>query len=273
MKEFSETTIPGMYYLKDKVVIITGGSAGLGYDMACTLAEAGCHIIITSRAAGKSDEAIKKISSDYGIDALALTMDQCQHGQVKEMVHQALEWKGHIDILINNAGGGSGASEGNFFKRSPEDIVNLITTNLIGALYCCQEVGRIMADQGYGKIINIGSIAGLVGRDRSMYRRNSKMEQPIDYAAAKAGVIGMTRDLASFMAPYGVCVNCISPGGFKSGNLPEGFVKSYCDATALGRMGRMGHDIKGAALFLASPASDYVTGHNLVVDGGFSIWK
>ena len=99
------------------------------------------------------------------------------------------------------------------------------------------------------------------------------MEQPIDYAAAKAGVIGMTRDLAAFMAPYGVCVNCISPGGFKSGNLPEEFVKSYSDATALGRMGRMGHDIKGAALFLASPASDYITGHNLIVDGGFSIWK
>jgi NAD(P)-dependent dehydrogenase (short-subunit alcohol dehydrogenase family) len=192
---------------------------------------------------------------------------------VKDMAVQAKDWKGHIDILINNAGGGSGASEGNLFNRAPEDIVNLITVNLTGALFCCQEVGRVMADQGYGKIINLGSIAGFVGRDRRMYRQNDKMEQPVDYAAAKAGVIGMTKDLAAFMAPYGVYVNCISPGGFDSGELPEGFVKAYSEATALGRMGRMGTDIKGAALFLASAASDYVTGHNLVLDGGFSLWK
>ena len=268
-----KTSIRDLYNLKDKVALITGGSAGLGYDMACAFAAAGCHIIITSRTAGKPDETLRKISAEYGVDTLSLTMDQCYYEQVKEMVLQAHAWKGHIDILVNNSGGGSGASEGNFLKRAPEDIVNMITTNLTGALFCCREVGRIMADQGSGKIINIGSIAGLVGRDRTMYRKNNKMEQPVDYAAAKAGVIGMTRDLAAFMAPYGVCVNSISPGGFKSGNLPEGFVQSYSNATALGRMGQMGQDIKGAALFLASPASDYVTGHNLVVDGGFSIWK
>lgn len=265
--------VPGLYDLKDKVAIITGGNAGLGYDMACALAEAGCNIIITSRTTGKLNETIRKISSEYGVDTLDIKMNQSLISEVKEMAHQAHEWKGHIDILINNAGGGSGASEGNFFKRSPEDVVNLITVNLIGSLFCCQEVGRIMADQGYGKIINIASVAGVVGRDRSMYRKNNKMEQPIDYAASKAGVIGMTTDLAAFMAPYGVCVNCISPGGFDKGDLPEGFVKSYSNATALGRMGRMGMDIKGAALFLSSQASDYVTGHNLIVDGGFSIWK
>lgn len=99
------------------------------------------------------------------------------------------------------------------------------------------------------------------------------MEQPVDYAAAKGGVISMTKDLAAFMAPYGVYVNCISPGGFDKGDLPEEFVKSYSNATAIGRMGKMGVDIKGAALYLASSASDYVTGHNLLVDGGFSIWK
>jgi NAD(P)-dependent dehydrogenase (short-subunit alcohol dehydrogenase family) len=226
MKGLTETKIPGLLDLKDKVAIITGGYAWLGYDMACALAEAGCHIIITSRTPGKLNETIRKISSLYGVDTLALTMDQCRFSEVKEMALNALEWKGHI-----------------------------------------------MADQGYGKIINIGSVAGLVGRDRSMYRKNNKMEQPIDYAASKAGVIGMTTDLAAFMAPYGVYVNCISPGGFDKGDLPEGFVKSYSNATALGRMGRMGLDIKGAALFLASQASDYVTGHNLIVDGGFSIWK
>ena len=95
--------------------------------------------------------------------------------------------------------------------------------------------------------------------------------QPIDYAAAKAGIIGMTKDLAGLLSPMGICVNAISPGGFERGQ-PAGFIRDYSDRTPLGRMGRDGLDLKGAAVFLASAASDYVTGHNLVVDGGFSIW-
>ncbi len=130
-----------------------------------------------------------------------------------------------------------------------------------------------MIEQGSGKIVNIASIAGLVGRDRKMYSRNNKSEQPIDYAASKAGVIGMTRDLAGLLSPHGIYVNAISPGGFDKGELPESFVRDYESETPLGRMGRLGEDLMGAILFLASPASNYVTGHNLVVDGGFSIWK
>ena len=95
--------------------------------------------------------------------------------------------------------------------------------------------------------------------------------QPVEYAAAKAGVIGLTRDLAGLLSPMGVHVNAISPGGFAR-KLPEGFVRDYSDRTPLGRMGRDGVDLKGAVLFLAASASDYVTGQNLVVDGGFSIW-
>ncbi|HUV08263.1 MAG TPA: SDR family oxidoreductase, partial [Spirochaetia bacterium] len=181
--------------------------------------------------------------------------------------------KGRIDVLVNNAGGGSGAGECNLLKRKPEDAAGLISTNLIGALFCCQEVSRFMIERGSGKIINIASVAGLVGRDRKMYQRNKKSEQPIDYAASKAGVIGMTRDLAGLLSPSGIYVNAISPGGFDKGELPEGFVRDYAAETPLGRMGKLEQDIKGAILFLASSASDYVTGHNLVVDGGFSIWK
>ena len=106
-----------------------------------------------------------------------------------------------------------------------------------------------------------------------MYAKNQMKGQPIDYAAAKAGVIGLTRDLAGLLSPHGVHVNAISPGGFARDTLPAGFIKDYSDRTPLGRMGRDGVDLKGAALFLASPASDYITGHNLVVDGGFSIWR
>jgi NAD(P)-dependent dehydrogenase (short-subunit alcohol dehydrogenase family) len=261
------------FRLDGKVAIVTGGSAWLGHDMACAFAEAGSDVIITSRTQSRAEEATEGIADAYDVDTLALEMDQQEHEQVKTMAEDARAWKGHVDILVNNAGGGSGASEGNLFERAPEDMVDLIATNLTGALFCCQEVGRFMVEQKHGKIINIASMAGMVGRDRRMYRRNEKEEQPIDYAASKAGVIGMTKDLAGLLSPQGVHVNAISPGGFDKGDLPDGFVEDYGDATMLGRMGRMGKDLKGAALFLASPASDYVTGHNLVVDGGFSVWK
>ena len=106
-----------------------------------------------------------------------------------------------------------------------------------------------------------------------MYRRNNMAGQPVDYAAAKAGVLGMTRDLAALLSPSGVYVNAIAPGGFGPRELSAGFVNDYSDRTPLGRMGRDGFDLKGATLFLASPASDYVTGQTLVVDGGFTIWQ
>ncbi len=262
-----------LFKLDGRVAIVTGGSKWLGFDIATALAEAGADIVITSRTLSRAQKATEKIQKSCNVDTLAVEMDQCEWNQVENMAKEVNSWKGHIDILVNNAGGGSGMGTCNLFKRPVEDIVNLIHSNLIGPLLCCKAVGKIMMEQGFGKIINIGSAAGLVGRDRRMYYRNNKEEQPVDYAASKAGVAGMTRDLAGLMSPQGVYVNTISPGGFDKGDLPEGFVKDYSAETFLGRMGRMGIDIKGAALFLASPASDYVTGIDLVVDGGFSIYK
>jgi NAD(P)-dependent dehydrogenase (short-subunit alcohol dehydrogenase family) len=261
------------FRLDGKVAIITGAHAWLGYDMACAMAEAGCNVIVTSRNLARSQETAEKISKAYNVQTLALTLDQRFYNQVTSMAENAYAWKGHIDILINNAGGGSGESEGHLLKRSSEDELQLIHTNLIGVLFCCKEVARFMIKQGYGKVINIASIAGMCGRDRRMYERSQMKGQPIDYAASKAGIIGMTKDLAGLLSPHGIYVNAISPGGFDKGALPEKFTKEFADKTMLGRWGRMGTDIKGPALFLASSASDYVTGHNLVVDGGFSIWK
>ena len=260
------------FRLDGKVALITGGARNLGYDMAQALAEAGSDLVVTSRELARAEAAAKGLSQAYGVEVLPLSLDVREYGQVAAVAASAQQWRGHVDILINNAGGGSEAGPCNLFDRLPEDMVNLIATNLIGSLFCCQAVGRIMAQQHSGKIINVASVAGLVGRDRRMYDRNGMNQQPVDYAAAKAGVIGMTRDLAAVLAPYGVCVNSISPGGFERGQ-PEGFVRDYADRTPLGRMGRDGIDIKAAALFLASSASDYITGHNLVVDGGFSTWQ
>ncbi len=262
-----------MFGLSGKVGLIVGGARNLGFDMACALAGAGCDMIVTSRESGRAEKSAGLLKEKYGVDALGLALDHTNAEQMKEVAGKAKEWKGQIDILINNAGGGSGKSGAQrLFKRSAEDASALIVNNLHGALYCCKEVGKIMAEQGSGKIINIASMAGLIGRDRRMYDRTIGEGQPIDYAAAKAGVIGMTRDLAAYLSPMGVYVNAISPGGFRR-DLPDDFVREYSDRTPLGRMGRDGIDIKGAALFLASAASDYVTGHNLVVDGGFSMWQ
>ncbi len=260
------------FRLDGKVAVVTGGARNLGYDMAEALAEAGAHLVITSRDISSAREAAGSLRKAHGAEVLPLALDVTKPRQVAIVAGKALAWKGHVDVLINNAGGGSGKSPAHLFERSTKDMDALLAANLNGALYCCQAFGRIMAKQGCGKIINIASIAALVGRDRRMYSRNGMLGQPIDYAAAKAGIVGMTQDLAGLLSPMGICVNAISPGGFARGQ-PKGFIKDYSHATPLGRMGRDGVDLKGAALFLASPASDYVTGHNLVVDGGFSMWK
>ena len=261
------------FRLDGKVGMITGGARNLGYDMAEALAEAGCHLAITSRNLDNAAQSGDILKKEYGIDVLPLALDVTDFTQVAAAVEKVRDWKGHIDVLINNAGGGGGGVNvpTDLFERPVEAIDSLIHTNLLGTLYCCKAAGKVMAERGSGKIINIASIAGLVGRDRKMYERTGLNAQPVDYAAAKAGIIGLTTDLAAYLAPRGVYVNAISPGGFERGQ-PKDFIDAYSERTAMGRMGRDGVDLKAAALFLASRASDYITGENLVVDGGFTIW-
>lgn len=267
------TSVFHLFRLDGKVAVVVGGAHHLGYDMAAALAEAGSDVIVTSRTLGSASAAARNLAKAYGVGVLPLKLDNRSPKTIASVIDAAVQWKGRIDVLINNAGGGSGKSPAHLFERAPADVEDLIAVNLTGGLHVCQAVGRIMAGQRAGKIINVASVAALVGRDRRIYERNGLRGQPIDYAAAKAGVLGMTRDLAGLLSPLGVCVNAISPGGFERADMPRGFVRDYSDRTPLGRMGRDGVDLKGAALFLASPASDYVTGQNLVVDGGFSIWR
>jgi NAD(P)-dependent dehydrogenase (short-subunit alcohol dehydrogenase family) len=269
----AQDNIKQLFDLTNKVAVITGGSGDLGFDIATAFAEAGADVIITSRTLKRSVEATDRLKSKFAIDSMGIQLDHCDWKQVQNAAEKATQWKGHVDILVNNAGGHSGKSAGNLFKRDVDDIVNLIHANLIGPIFCCKAFGPTMVDQGYGKIINIASIAALVARDRDIYDQNSKKQQPVDYAASKAGLLGLTRDLAGLLSPQGVLVNAISPGGFDKGDCSEDFIKDYSKITMLGHMGRMNQDLKGAALFLASAASDYVTGQNIIVDGGFSIWK
>ena len=262
-----------MLRLDGKVALITGARQGLGYDIACALAEAGATIVISSRNQESVKAVANEISETYGVKTYTVELDQKDYNSVQTAVDDILNTVGRIDILVNNAGGGSGASEGYIVDRDPLAIKNMIDVNLTGMLYCSKAVAKHMIDRGSGKIINLGSIAGVVGRDRAMYYKAKKMQQPIDYSAAKGGVISATRDLAGLLSPSGICVNSISPGGFDKGELSPEFVRLYSEETPLGRMGKIGEDIKGVALLLASDAGNYITGQNILVDGGFSIWK
>lgn len=262
-----------LFRLNGKTALVVGGARHLGYDMASALAEAGCAVALTSRTLASAESAAARLAQEHGVQTLGLALDHRDSAAVHDIVSRVIMWRGSIDILVNNAGGGSGAKPGPWLERSPADIQSLIESNLTGTMLCCQAVARTMVPRRSGKIINIASVSGLLGRDRRLYERNGMNGQPVDYAAAKAGVIGMTRDLAGLLSPSGICVNTLSPGGFERPQMPRGFVADYGDRTPLGRMGRDGVDLKGAVLFLASAASDYVTGHNLVVDGGFSLWR
>lgn len=267
--------IEELFSLKGKTALITGGASVLGSEAAGILAAAGCAVAITSRQLDKAQIAAAQIEKQYGVDVLALQMDHTEPAQVAECAEKIKQWRSKLDILVNNAGGGSGSSIAYLFQRDAKDIYNSVQTNLTGMIYCCKAFGKMMEEQQEGKIINIASVAGMIGRDRRMYEKAGMRGQPVDYAASKAGVIGLTRDLAGFLSPKGIYVNSISPGGFTGPlrNHDKVFVDAYSDRTPLGRMGRDGKDLKGVILFLASAASDYITGQNIVVDGGFSIWQ
>nr|WP_321462997.1 SDR family oxidoreductase [uncultured Cohaesibacter sp.] len=264
--------IEELFSLAGKSAIVTGGAANIGFAAADILAAAGASLAITSRSMAKAQEACDRLANQHGSPCLALELDHTRQSSIDAALEAFLDWRPACDILINNAGGGSGASVAKLFEREPDDIRAMIESNLVGPLLCCRSFGKSMADQGHGKIINFGSIAAIVGRDRRIYEPAGMLGQPIDYAAAKGGIVAMTRDLAGYLGPMGINVNAISPGGIERNHHPA-FVSGYSDLTPLGRMGHEPTDLEGAILFLASSASDYVHGHNLVVDGGFSVWK
>jgi NAD(P)-dependent dehydrogenase (short-subunit alcohol dehydrogenase family) len=267
-------TVAQLFDLTGRTFLVVGGARTLGYDMALALAEAGATGVITSRTAENAVSAAGKISQATGKDVTGIGVDANDEASVAAGVAQALAKLGRLDIVVNNVGGGGGGANAGSTKLEERLLAtweSVQSTNVTAPFLVCKHVAAQLIKQRSGSIINVASIAGLVGRDRRMYPQGMSA-QPVDYAAAKAAVIGLTRDVAGYLGPYGVRVNAISPGGFQRGQ-PEAFIEAYSDACMLGRMGRDGVDLKGAAVFLASDASAYVTGHNLVVDGGFSVWK
>ena len=262
-----------MFRLDGKVGFVTGGARTLGFDMAEALAEAGADVAITSRTLASAETSSQELARTTGRDILPLQLDVRDEAQVEAAVAKTLDHFGRIDVLINNAGNVVSTPEtAPFEKRSLADWQDVIDINLTGVFLCSKHVvAKAMMPAKSGVIINLGSAAGIIGKDRRVYKGTDMGGATLDYHAAKGGVINMTRDMAVYLAPHNIRVNCINPGGFFR-NQPEAFVKAFSATIPMGRMGEDRKELKGAALYLASEASSYVTGHNLVVDGGMTVW-
>ncbi len=247
-----------LFDLTGRVAVITGGAVGLGRQMAEGLAEMGASLVICARKQERCEQAAAELRA-LGVAALALACDVGNPASIRSMVDAAVSRFGGIDILINNAGTSWGAPAE---EMSLEHWNKVIATNLTGTFLCSQTVGNVMLGRKRGKIINVASIAGMGGSPEEL--------DAIGYSASKGGVITLTRDLARKWAGRGVHVNAIAPGWFPtrmSGAVIERHQENLLKSIPLRRFGNE-RDLKGAAVFLASAASDFVTGHVLVVDGG-----
>jgi NAD(P)-dependent dehydrogenase (short-subunit alcohol dehydrogenase family) len=249
-----------LFDLTDKVALVTGASRGLGKAMAIALAKAGCHVALNARSADSLKEVSEEIQR-LGRRLLLAPGDIGDEGQVERFVKQTLQEFGRIDILVNNAG----IWEGTYLVRlKKEDWDKVIQTNLTGTYLTAKAVARVMLKARSGKIINISSVSGFRGSPESLA-----------YCAAKAGIIQMTRVMAIELAPAGVQVNCIAPGLFATDMTKEytedpEAMKIYLARIPSQRYGQP-EELAGTVVFLASKASDHITGQTIVIDGGASL--
>jgi gluconate 5-dehydrogenase len=254
-----------LFSLKEKVAIVTGGGRGIGKFIAIGLAEAGADVILASRKIKNCIEVAKEIEG-YGIKTLPIQCDLEKLEDIDELINKTLENFGKVDILVNNAGMTWGAPTLEYPLDKWEKVINI---NLRATFILCRNVAKIMVDQKKGKIINISSILGFRGA-------SEEMNQAIAYNASKGGINALTLDLAVKLAKYNINVNGIAPGYFDTDLIrytkeDKSFFKEFVDRIPLERLG-LEDDIKGAVVFLASEASNYVTGHILCVDGGYLAW-
>lgn len=254
--------VKALFDLSGRVAIVSGGSMGLGRQMAEGLAEMGADLVLCARKKERCETAAEELRS-LGAEALALACDVKDQTAIQAVVDTTLAKFGRIDILVNNAGTSWGAP---IEDMTIEQWDKVLDTNLTGTFLFSQAVSKAMIAQKSGKIINIASVAGLGGASAEM--------QAIGYHASKGGVIAFTKDLACKWAPHNIQVNAIAPGWFPT-HMSQWIIEHRKDSLlAKIPAGRFGSDcdLKGAAVFLASDASAYVTGHVLVVDGGQTAW-
>jgi gluconate 5-dehydrogenase len=249
-----------LFDLTGKVAIVTGGATGLGRQIADALAECGADVVVCARDAERCAAAAGELAG-LGVPTLGLGCDVRDPAAVAALVGRAVAELGRVDILVNNAGTSWGAPAEDVPLAGWQKVVDV---NLTGAFLFAQAVGRELIRRGEGgKIVNVASIMAFRGAE-------AEIMDSLPYNATKGGLVAMTIDLAVKWARHGICVNAIAPGWFPSdlsGVVLERSAERLRASIPLGRFGGP-HDLKGAAAFLASPASDFVTGITLPVDGG-----
>lgn len=256
-------TTQELFSLAGKTALITGGSRGLGLQMAEALGEQGAKLVLSSRKQSDLDEAVAQLAA-RGIEASAIAADLSQDAYIGPMVDEAIKRLGHIDILINNAGATWGAPAEDYPVEAWDKVMDL---NVRSIFLVSQAVGKLsMIPRQYGRIINISSIAGLAGNAEGTM-------QTIAYNTSKAAVINFTRTLAGEWGRFNITVNSIAPGFFPS-RMTKGILEHIGEEALIksAPLRRIGddEDLKGAALLFASDAGKHITGQTLVVDGGVS---
>jgi NAD(P)-dependent dehydrogenase (short-subunit alcohol dehydrogenase family) len=257
-------TVHDLFDLSGKRAIVTGGGAGLGLQIARGLAAAGAATVLCGRNADRCREAAHRLARESGATVLGVGCDVCDPEQIAAVVATAITELGGVDILVNNSGTSWGAPAVDYPLDGWHKVLDV---NLTGLFLFSQAVGRHMIANGSGgKIVNLTSVLAFRGAP-------GELVDAIGYSASKGGVISVTRDLAVKWAPHGINVNAIAPGWFPTDMSRDVLARSGTEYLTRIPMNRFGgdEDLMGAAVFLASRASDYVTGQTLVVDGGQSV--
>ena len=264
-KQTKETLMMAQLFdLTGKIALVTGGAGIYGAHIVRALAQSGANVIVASRSLGRSRSFVQRLRKE-GIHAISACLDLVSESSIRNLRDKLIAEHGQLDILVNNAVARSG---GDLHQVSTQDWETVMKVNSTGLFLACKIFSEPMQAARSGSIINIASIYGMVGPDFSIYR-DTNLHNSVSYSFSKGGMINLTKYLASYLAPYGVRVNCLSPGGFRTPKMPEKFVRNYSRRTLLGRMAEA-DDIKGPIVFLASEASRYITGQNIPVDGGWT---